>query len=289
MTYVHRFGALGIACLLLIVPLSARADSEIHISSTGELSAKRLTIMQIAGRNFFARGYWGNAFLRITLLANASTTITKSHGDPGALSDVHVGDLLDIEGTLAPGAETITVNLKNMRNTSADQAAKTVSGLIQRINASALTLSITDPILGSITVAVPASTPITKGARTIEFGELKTGDKIVSASGTFNYAASTLSANTLELYQDKALFVPRNFQGTLKSVAGTSLPTSAIIVVDGSEYAVYLNDTAFVWNKSKSPVSLARFVSGDVVRFFGSIRETNFLEVDARAIRDLNF
>ena len=61
------------------------------------------------------------------------------------------------------------------------------------------------------------------------------------------------------------------------------------IAVDGVDYKVYLGGQATILNKAKKPASLARFVEGDAVRFFGAVRQTNFEEIDADTLRDLNF
>ncbi len=285
----RRLSVIAVVLCLSLSPLSVRADSELNISTNGTFTGKQLKVMQIAGKNLFMRGYWGNAFLRVTVLINASTTITRSHGDSGALADLHEGDMLDVTGTLAPGAETVTVNAASIRNSSADQAPKSVAGVAQSVDKSALTLVLKDATLGTITVVVPASVPIKKGMREIEFGDVSQGDKILSASGTFDYASKTLTSNAIEIYQDKTIFAPRNFDGVLKSLSGTTLPTTAVVTVGKTDYTVYLSAKSQTLKKSKAPGDLVRFVVGDTVRLWGAIRQTDLTQIDAEIIRDLNF
>lgn len=284
-----RIVLVALAVLTFACTPTAYAASELSILPSGELSVKRLTVLQLAGKNLFARANWGTAFIRVTVLVNDSTKITKSHGDPGVLSDLKVGDVLDVDGTLSSSAESIIVGATAIRNTSADVAQKSVSGKIISVNGSALTMVVSDSTLGQVTVAVPASVPITKGARSIEFSDIGAGDRVVSASGMYDYQSNTFTANTLEIYQDSTVFLPRNFQGTLKSISGKALPVSMVVTVDGVDYTVYFDQKATVLKKDKSAATLARFVAGDTVRFWGAIRKTNLTEVDGEIVRDLNF
>ena len=164
---------------------------------------------------------------------------------------------------------------------------KTIAGTVATLNRDLGTLTLTDKKLGAITVVPPDT--ITKGARTIVPAELAVGDKVLSASGTFDYSTKTFSASAMEIYQTKSIFVAQNFQGTLKSLSGTALPVSAVITVGTKDYTVYFAAGASIMNKNKAATSLQRFTVGDTVRFYGSIRPTNLSEIDATALRNLNF
>ncbi len=286
-----RNTALASALIALLLPVLASAtdSSELHITPRGTLSATNLTLLQKSGTNLFTRAYWGNAFIRVTVLVGTSTVIAKNHGEKTTVVDVREGQLLDVEGTLASGSDSLIVNASDIRVLSLVTESKTLAGKVQSTNPSALTLVLPNAKFGATTVIVPASAPITKGARTIEFGDIAVGNKILSVSGTYNYDTNTLTATSLEIFQDKTMFTPRNFQGALKSISGTTLPVTAVILVGGTDYTVYLSAKASVLKNNKSPASLARFVIGDTVRFYGGIRQTNFIEIDAEIIRDLNF
>ena len=52
-------------------------------------------------------------------------------------------------------------------------------------------------LFGTTTVSIGASVPIKKGARTISFGDIAVGDKVVSVSGTYDYQTGLLTATTL--------------------------------------------------------------------------------------------
>ncbi len=291
-----------IILLALAIPASAFAAtaSEIHINQDGKLTAKNVVVMQKSesGSTFFSRVAWGDIFLRLTVLSAPNGTaakITKNNGGPAAYTDVKVGDILEVEGTLTPGAETLLVNATSVRDLSLNVETKNISGTIKTLNVSLNTLTLTDKKLGAITVVAPYN--IQKGARTITVGELAVGDKILSASGNFDYSTKTFTASDMEVYQDKSVFKTQNFQGTLKSLSGTALPVSAVITVGknpstglgAGDYTVYLPASTKVMSKNKAVTTLQRYTVGDTVRFYGSIRPANLQEIDASSLRNFSF
>ena len=268
---------------------AANPPSEISIKPDGTFFATNVVVMQKsekAGANLFSRVTWGSVFLRITVLAS-SAKITKNNGGSAALEDIQIGDILDVEGTLAPGADTLLINATSIRDLSLNIESKNISGIIKTLNATLNTLTLMDKKLGAITVVAPYN--IQKGARTISAGELVVGDKVLSASGSFDYSTKTFTAENMEVYQDKSIFKAQNFQGTLKSLSGTALPTTAVITVGKTDYTIYLAASAKVMSKNKATTTLQRFTLGDKLRFYGAIRQTNLFEIDAEIIRNLNF
>lgn len=281
------FGALIVPAFALAAPAS-----EIHINQDGKLTAKNVVVMQKSenGSTFFSRVAWGDIFLRLTVLAAPNGTaakITKNNGGAATYADVQVGDTLNVEGTLSPGADTLLISATSVRDLSLNVESKNISGTIKTLNVALNTFTLTDKKLGSITVVAPYN--IQKGARIVSPGELSVGDKILSASGSYDYATKTFTADSMEVYQDKAVFKAQNFQGTLKSLSGTTLPVTAAVTVGKNEYTVYLSAPAQVMSKNKAATTLQRYTVGDTVRFYGSIRQTNPQEIDADSIRNLNF
>jgi hypothetical protein len=280
-----------LAALTFISPAraSAQAASDVHFAPDGSFVATNIVVQQKAGSNLFSRATWGEAFLRMVVLISASTTITKNHGEAATLEDIAEQHLLDIDGTLATGANSIVINAAHIRDTSLERESKTLSGLVKSLDAVGQSFVLSNKTFG--TTRVEASDAlIMKGQRPIPFGEIAVGDKVTSVSGTYDYAGSTLRASSISVYQDKSVFAPRNFQGTLKSISATQLPTVLVVTVASStDYAVYLNEKGRILNKEKSATSLSRFVAGDTVRFFGVVRQTKLTEADAEVVRDLNF
>jgi len=289
-----KYSAFTLCAVLFVVmfALPARAantPSEISIKPDGTFFATNVVVMQKsekAGTNLFSRVTWGNVFLRVTVLA-ASAKITKNNGGGAAVEDIQVGDILSVKGTLAPGADSLVINALEVRDLSLNVESKNVSGIIKTLNVSLNNFTLTDKKLGAITVVAPYN--IQKGARTISIGELAFGDKVLSASGTFDYSTKTFTASDMEVYQDKLVFKAQNFQGTLKSLSGTALPTTAVITVGKTDYTVYLAASAKVMSKNKALTTLQRFTAGDTVRFYGAVRQANLQEIDTTLIRNLNF
>ena len=289
-----KYSAFTLCAVLFLVmfalPVYAEnTPSEISIKPDGTFFATNVVVTQKsekAGTNLFSRVTWGSVFLRITVLA-ASAKITKNNGGSATVEYIQVGDVLSVKGTLAPGADSLVINALQVRDLSLNVESKNISGIIKTLNVSLNNFTLTDKKLGSITVVAPYN--IQKGARVISAGELAVGDKILSASGSFDYLAKTFTASDMEVYQDKSIFKAQNFQGTLKSLSGTALPTSAVITVGKTDYTVYLAASAKVMSKNRAATTLQRFTIGDMVRFYGSIRQTNLQEIDAGLIRNLAF
>jgi hypothetical protein len=42
-------------------------------------------------------------------------------------------------------------------------------------------------------------------------------------------------------------------------------------------------------SKNKAATTLQRFTVGDMVRFYGSVRQTNLREIDSEVIRNISF
>src|SRR3989344_4870723 len=197
------------AAVLLILAFPARAaniPSEISIKPDGTFFATNVIVMQKsekAGTNLFSRVTWGSVFLRITVLAS-SAKIIKNNGGSATVEDIQVGDILSVEGTLAPGADSLVINALEVRDLSLNVESKHISGTIKTLNVPLNNFTLTDKKLGAVSVVAPYN--IQKGARTISAGELVVGDKVLSAAGSFDYSTKTFTAENMEVYQDKSIF-----------------------------------------------------------------------------------
>lgn len=276
----------SLAVLCAIVPaFAAAAVSQISIGQDGSFSGTNLTIFQKAGTNLFTRATWGQAFLRLVILSNASTNITKDHGGVATIADLAEQDVISVNGTLATGADSIVVNASSIQDTTLQNESRTVAGFITSIDPNAHTFSLSDKTLGNIAIAVSSSTSMLKGSRYISFSELSVGDKILSSAGAFDFVSRTLAASEVEVYQDPTVFAPRNFEGKLLSISTTTLS----VLSGGTTYTVYLSQNGTILSKNRTTASLGRFVAGDTVRLWGAMRKTNLTEIDANIVRDLNF
>lgn len=275
------------AILLMLLPTFAAADaiSQLSIGSDGTFSGKSITIYQKSGPNLFSRATWGLAFVRITLLTSSSTVVQRAHGGAAAISDISEGDIVDATGTISTGADSLIIHANAIHDDSLGSEGKSVAGIIASLDQNAHTIRLTDKKLGALTVVVSSTTSITKGSRYISFADLHAADMITNASGVFDYASNTLSATEVEIYQDPKVFLPQNFQGTIMSIASSTLS----VQIGSSVYTVYLSSSTQILSKSRISTALNRMQPGDVVRFYGSIRSTDLSAIDVLIVRDLNF
>src|SRR3989338_965241 len=269
----------------------AASPSDIHIKPDGTFSATNVVVYQKAGTsNFFSRVTWGDAYVRVTDLANKDTMITKAHGETATVGDIREKDVLDVEGRLSSGEGALIINAASIRDTSLQVESKTLSGTVVGVNPEQSSFILSNQMFGATTtVILSSSVPIQKGARAISLSDISSGDKILSVSGSYDYPKNAFSATSMEVYQDKTMFTARNFQGTLKSISGTILPATLTVEVGDTNYTVSVAADSSVLRNNRKPTTLSRFVVGDTVRFYGAIRETNFEEIDADIVRDLNF
>lgn len=271
----------------------AEARSEINIDSNGKMSIKnlRVTMVPEPGKSkfFYTRAIWDNMFLRITVLTNDKTDISKKYGEKATVFDIKDGDVINVEGNLPNSSDTLNVQASKIVDLSLQKEDKEVNGKIATMATSSPGFVVKTANGNTIGVKIPDGTIITKGARTISWLELAPGDTITSIKGTFDYANSTIGATSIVVYQDNSIFKARNFQGSLISISGTALPITVVVQTEGKQYTVYFPTTAEILNKAKGRASLTRFVAGDTVRFYGAIRKTNLTEIDAETLRNLNF
>jgi hypothetical protein len=267
----------------------AAEPGELHVLPTGDVSVKMVNVIQVAGNNLFARVSWGNSSIRLTVLLKDATVVTRKFGGTAAIKDIKEDHFLTVEGRLVDGNGNLLIDAKKVVDQSLTTEEKTVEGTVTAVNRTSNMLSASVKGLGAIKLALSASTPVRKGARMIETGELAAGDRILSASGTYDFAAKTLTVHSLEIYQDKKMFQPRSFEGVIGSISGTSLPATVSLASAGKTYTVYLTATTTLASKTGTSISLGRMAAGDRVTVKGKIREMNFSEVDASSVKDFTF
>lgn len=284
--------AVVLAAALGAVPAFAAVNSQLTVGTDGVFSAKNILLYQKSGTTLYCRAVWGTAFVRLTVLASAAgttTNIIKNHGGAATIDDLSQGDYLDIKGTLQTGADTLLVNASQITDLYANEEQKIISGTIKSLSAGSGSFVLPNKTFGATTTVVVGSATIQQGVRTLTPAQLMAGDKVLSASGSYDYAANTLTTDTITLYQDPTAFAPRNFQGTVRAISGTVLPATITVSTGGGDYLVYLPQEVEILSKNRSPVSLSRFAVGDLVRFWGTMRQANLAEIDAGVLRDLNF
>ena len=160
--------------------------------------------MQIAGSTLFTRATWGTTFLRMTILTGASTAFSKSHGESSALSEVKVGDILDIEGALVVSTDNLSINASKIRDHSLDKETKSLIGYVSAVNVASSTFSLVNATFGTTAVRVSTSTIVKKGSKTIGLADIVKNDKVLSASGSYDYTSVNITPKTSILNNKRA-------------------------------------------------------------------------------------
>lgn len=267
-------------------------NPEVHIKSDVTMSLKSSRVTQIAGSTLYLNMKWGVMPMYFIMKTDAKTAVTKRYGGMAKVADIKVGDYLDIEGDFFAGSDFFGINALSVKDWSLQEESGTFAGVITEVRAD-MTFTLRTTQNPNITVSIASTSTIRKGAVTIPFDRLRKGDAIPIVTGVYDYSRNTLAAKDVLVYQTKADFTPRNFEGKLKQIDGTTLPTALLVTVNGVDYTVKLSEKTPIQKKNRSPGQLARFVVGDTVRFYGALREVekivnDALVVDAEIVRNLN-
>jgi hypothetical protein len=272
-------------------PQSAGAGPpEIHINADGTIQVKSARVDQIAGTTFYVGVKWGQFPMRFTMKTDSKTSVTKRYGGTASIASLSIGDYIDVNGEFFFGSDFFGITARSVKDYSLTEEAESYSGTIVELGDRSLVLKTP---LKNITVIAGSGLVIKKGTIEIPWGRLRTGDTVPLVDGVYDYAKNTLTAATMVVYYANTELRPRNYEGSLKSIDGTSLPTNLVVTVGGVDYTVYLSPSTPVFAKNKKPTVLGRFVTGDTIRFYGSLKESDKLLADqyvvsAEVVRNLS-
>lgn len=261
---------------------------EVHVNDNGSVSIQGARVEQVSGTTIFCKVYWGVSFIRVTVRTNDKTVFEKRFGQKITVKELSVGDFISVTGDLFEGSNSLDVVAKKVKNWSLQTLEESFSGTISELSASPAGYVLNSKTRGKVTLIVASSTPVMKGSLTLGADALGVGVNVTSATGVFNNLNKTLTVQTIRIYQDMAKFKPRNFEGTIKSIDGNTLPTNMIVTVGGVDYTLPLADGVSILNNKRQAFSIARFIKGDKVRFYGAIRESQPNIVDATVLRNLS-
>lgn len=291
--FVFAFSFSGIASAALnpVIPSSKAVGSPLSLSieDNGDTLIEGARILQISGTTLFAAQYWGVLPVRWVIRTNEKTKYTHRFGNPIVFSKLSVGDFLTIEGAFNGSSDSMGVDAKSIKNWSVSTEGSSFAGKVVSapdVNG-AFILQQGDG--NTVFVKPNPNASVLRGVVPIQPAAIVLNDTILESTGVYNHLDRSLAANSIKIYQDKQKFAPRNFEGTMMRLDGTTLPTTATIKVGNTEYRVILSEKASILKKDKSKVTLQRFMEGDKVRFYGSIREAEWTTVDAEVLRTLEF
>lgn len=262
--------------------------TEVSIDKEGKVVINGAKIFQFAGGTMYTRLIWGNSFVRLIVKTNSKTEIVRKFGEPITVKDMKVGDYIYITGELESGSDSLAINANLIKNISDTNEQNAMSGKVVSLATTTEAFSMEAGSRGTILVKVSPETSITLGSRKVDFGHIKTGDRILSVNGVYNHTSKIMDAKAVTVFIDMNIFKPRNFEGVLKSVTSTSLPAVLVVRAEGKDYKVKLGEKSLVWNKAKKSALLSRFLVGDSVRFYGYIEESDEPVITAEIIRNLS-
>ncbi len=262
-------------------PTRGDVATTLTIDRDGNTILKGAKIVQIAGNNMFVKTSWGSAKINWVIVVSKDTTLSRRFGGVSTINEFSNDEYINVEGTMyGSGGDSLVIKAKSVKNWSKENEPGEFSGTIANFNPDKKSFVLIVSGAPNVTVTAPAALTIKKGSRAISFLELRNGDRVISTGGVFNVIDRTLAVDRMEIFQEQSIFVPKNFQGTLKSIAGTSLPTTAVVTIEGKDYTIYLTQQTVIMNKLKEKALLQRFLIGDTVRLYGSIRKINLDEIE---------
>ncbi|MCX6701796.1 MAG: DUF5666 domain-containing protein [Candidatus Zambryskibacteria bacterium] len=277
--------------LLILVPFAftqAFSSSEVNITKDGTASISSAKIIQVAGSTFFARLYWGDLYLRLTIKTTSSTKFFRGTGELTTLSEISTGDIVDASGQIDSGSDVLTLTALSIKNSSVQKKQTTFSGKVTGVDLSGRKFMLDVKNFGVITVNINATTQFTKGSRTLDLEHVKVGDIITKTAGDYDLSTKTLVANTVLTYVDLSYYKPKNFEGVLKEVSGTVAPTSIKVLINGVSFVINITDKTSILSKNRNSTLLSRFILGDTIRIYGAIREVDDPIIDAGIIRNIS-
>ena len=270
---------------------SVGSTLEVHIGDDGNVLVRGAKVTAINGSAITATTAWGSASLTWTVNTNASTNLVRRFGgDFTSLSEIATGDLISFTGPLNTTAGQLTVTAKTLKDWSIQQARANFKGTVSSVNASAQSFALQTKERGTITVMVNSSTSITRAGTVVVFADVKAGDQVEHTSGLYDNASHILRAEVIKFHAAKpALLNRRTFEGTLKSIASTTAPTTFVLTLNGNaDYTVNVPTGISIINKLWAATPLSGLHVGDKLRVYGAIEAAHTTTIDATVIRDIS-
>ncbi|MEN9614313.1 MAG: hypothetical protein RLZZ347_620 [Candidatus Parcubacteria bacterium] len=286
--FLSAHTVLAVDTLTPIDPKSVGSTLEVHITDDGKIVLHGAQIIQSAGTTFYARSNWGGSYMRWVIRTDENTKVTRRFGTETTIAEIKPGDIVSAEGDFMATSDSISVVAKKVKDWSLASDKVEFGGVVTTIATSSTQFEIKTSAGNRIIISTTPDTSIIKGVIGIGFSQIKVGDKITNATGVYNHVSKVLNADALRVYQDKSVFLPRNFEGTIVNITGSSLPATMTVMIGTKNYTVELTDKTEVLNRKKVAVSLKRFFADDSVRLYGAIKQDNLTTITAEVVRNLD-
>lgn len=278
----------GILFIFSPIAVAHALSSEIHVTKDGKANISSAKVMQIVTNTFFTRLYWGDAFARFTIRANSGTKFFRATGEQTTIAEIKEGDILDVTGELEPQSNVLTINASSIKNSSVQKEQTTMSGTVTAVDLTARQFILNDKKRGAVTVTIASSTQFIKGTRTLDLEHLRVGDRITKVSGDYDIPSKTLAADFVKTYIDLNQFKPQLFIGKLLETPASPDVPSIKISIKKIPYTAFLTNKTLIMRNNKSTTTLQRFVAGDLIRLYGTMREVDDALIDAEVIKNTN-
>lgn len=260
---------------------------DFHIDRDGNISVHQAKVMQVSGTSFYARYYVGLAFIRILVKTDTTTDVRRRFGDRILINQIEAGDIVNLEGKIENGADSLSIVASKLVNFSNQKEITSFKGIITGKGSTSGSFTLMTDNQNAIQISTGTTTQIRKGSRLINTDLVRNGDRVIDTVGTFDHANKNLEANVVVIFADMKIFLPRNFEGILKTVPSGN-PATFILNTEGKEYNVVLSNKTEILNKARKTVSIKRYLEGDTVRLYGAIREAEEPIIDAELLRNVS-
>lgn len=263
------------------------AVQDFHIDRDGNIKVRQAKIMQVSGNSFYARYYVGLAFIRILIKTDKATEVRRRFGDQILISQIEVGDIVNLEGKIENGADSLSVVASKLVNFSNQKEISSFNGTIIGKGSKEGSFTLMTENQNAIQINTGTTTQIRKGNRIITPELVRNGDRVTDTVGTFDHASKNLEANVVVIYTDMGVYQSRNFEGTLKTLS-VGNPTTLVLNTEGKDYTVTLSEKTEILNKARRAVSIKRYLEGDTIRVYGAIRESEEPIIDIELVRNVS-
>ncbi len=261
---------------------------ELHINNNGKVLVRGIKVTGVSGSVISGTIAWGSYALPVSINGASVTKVARRFGGTATVDEVSAGDFISVEGSLDQTQSALTINATFIKDWSIQDKSATFSGTVSSVDAASNSFVLASRQRGNITVAVTASTTITKGNQAATFADITQGATIAGTSGTWDTVSNTLTASKVRIYVNEALLNKRVFEGTVQTVGGTAAPATLTVQVGKTTYTVNVAANTTLITSKWNATTLGAMATGNTVRIYGSIDPSNTTTINALVVRDVS-
>lgn len=258
---------------------------EVHFLDNGKVLVRGAKVTGVNGTTVNAVTAWGSVVLNWAIMTDGNTEIIRRYGGKSVISEISVGDFVSFQGSLdTTVSASYTVHATVLKDWSIQKRSATFYGTVKTVNSSTgslMTFVLATEERGDQTIMVTSSTKIMKGIVPGVFADIVVGAKITTR-GLWDNVANTLQADEIKIHSPGV--VRTTIEGTIKSIAGTTAPTTMILTAGGKDYTVKIDANTSLLNTLWLRTTLETFHVGDKIRVYGAVNTD--ATVDATILRN---